>query len=234
MLFTSPLIRGTLIRRYKRFLAEVELEDGQHITAHCPNTGSMLTCSSPGSEIALSTSANPKRKYRHTLEIVMDNTFWVGVNTGLSNRLVEEALLAGRIDEFPTVASVTREVKTSTHARLDLKVETDSGEVYMEVKNCSFAQKGVAMFPDAVTARGTKHLKELIRLQAEGKRSALFFLVQREDANRFAPASDIDPLYSKTLAQAKERGVSILAYQARVSPERIEVVRALPVGMEHC
>lgn len=231
MEFEAPLIRGTLIRRYKRFLADIEFDDGKVLTAHCPNTGSMLSCSTPGSEVALSVSDNPKRKYPHTLEMVKDNDIWVGVNTSKTNRLVEEAIAAGKVAEFENVGKIAREVKTSDHTRLDLRVTSGSEETFIEVKNCSLAIDNVAMFPDAVTARGTKHLLELQRIYKEGAKSCIFFLVQRMDADCFAPASHIDPLYAETLATVAKTGVLVLAYQADVTPERIKIIRPLPIEL---
>lgn len=228
MLFSTPLVHGTLIKRYKRFLADIELETGEIITAHCPNTGTMLSCSAPDSPVALSISANPKRKYPHTLEMVMDNSTWVGVNTARTNALVREAIENGQINEFKHPLTVKSEIKTSEHTRLDLQVIDGSGPTYIEVKNCSLAVSNCAMFPDAVTKRGTKHLVELIRLTGTGQKSCIFFLVQRMDADHFSPATHIDPTYSAALQEAKAAGVMVLAYQAEVNPEGIRVVRPLP------
>ena len=229
MKFETPLIEGLLIKRYKRFLADIELMTGELITAHCPNTGTMLSCSTPGSAVALSTSNNPKRKYPYTLEMVRENSTWIGVNTARTNGLVAEAILDNRIMEFNEVESIKREVKTSDHTRLDLHLFSPGKETYVEVKNCSLAEDRCAMFPDAVTVRGTKHLMELMRLKDEGKRSCIFFLVQRMDADRFSPASHIDEVYADRLREAQEKGVMILAYQAKVTPEAIEVVGSLPL-----
>ncbi|MFW2367230.1 MAG: DNA/RNA nuclease SfsA [Desulforhopalus sp.] len=228
MLFSTPLVHGTLIKRYKRFLADVKLETGEVITAHCPNTGTMLSCSAPDSPVALSISDNPKRKYPYTLEMVMDNATWVGVNTARTNALVREAIEAGQIQEFKHPLTIRSEIKTSDHTRLDLQVTDDSGSTYIEVKNCSLAVSSRAMFPDAVTTRGTKHLHELIRLTDKGEKSCIFFLVQRMDANCFSPATHIDPTYSAALKAAAASGVMVLAYQAEVSPDGIQVMRSLP------
>lgn len=233
MHFPSPLTAGTLLRRYKRFLADIELADGNIITAHCPNTGTMLTCSTPGNPVRLSRSDNPKRKYQHTLEMIQVGATWVGINTARTNSLVAEAIKNGQIAEFGRVDSIKAEISLSRHTRLDLQIIQGDGSTYLEVKNCSLAIDGCAMFPDAVTARGTKHLHELIRLAGEGRRAAIFFLVQRMDADRFAPAVQIDPTYSLALRQALAAGVRVLVYQARVSPDGIEVVRPLPLSMEN-
>ena len=231
MIFPTPLLHGHLIKRYKRFLADIELDTGELLTAHCPNTGTMTSCSTPGSPVALSISDNAKRKYPHTLEMVYENSTWIGVNTARTNGLVAEAILSGAITEFKNVQEIKREVKTSDHSRLDLKLIIEGEEVYIEVKNCSLAQENCAMFPDAVTARGTKHLNELMRLASLGKKTCIFFLVQRMDAETFSPASHIDMMYSETLNEAYNRGVLVLAYQAEVSPHGIKVVRKLPLKL---
>jgi len=228
MNFHPPLIHGTLIKRYKRFLADVKLDNGEIITAHCPNTGTMLSCSSPGSAVCLSTSDNVKRKYPNTLEMVRDNDTWVGVNTSLTNKLVIEAIEKGHISEFSEPDSIRAEVKTSPKSRLDLLITRHNRNTYVEIKNCSLAIEGCAMFPDAVTVRGTKHLNELVRLKEEGFDSCIFFLVQRMDADRFTPAAHIDSVYAETIEQAAKAGVMVLVYQAEVSPEGIEVIQSLP------
>ncbi len=232
MQFTSPLVQGTLIKRYKRFLADVRMENGEVVTAHCPNTGTMLSCSTPDSPVCLSRSDNPKRKYPFTLEMVKDHSTWVGVNTARTNKLVAEAIGNGQIAEFLDINTIKSEVKTSDHTRLDLQVTHGNISTFIEVKNCSLAVGGCAMFPDAVTTRGTKHLHELIRLTLEGKRACIFFLVQRMDADRFSPASHIDLIYGEALFQAAEAGVMVLVYQAEVSPDGINVVRPLPYSLQ--
>ncbi len=231
MQFTSPLVQGILIKRYKRFLADVRLETGEIITAHCPNTGTMLSCSAPDSQVCLSRSDNPKRKYPFTLEMVKDNSTWVGVNTAQTNKLVAESLIKGRIAEFQDIKMIRTEVRTSDHTRLDLQVMHGEDSTFIEVKNCSLAVKRWAMFPDAVTVRGTKHLHELIRLSQEGRKACIFFLVQRMDADRFRPASHIDAMYARALQQAAAAGVMVLAYQAEVNPQAIRVVRSLPCSL---
>ncbi len=231
MFFSPPLKTATFIKRYKRFLVDVKLTDGSILTIHCPNTGSMRSCSNPGSLAAFSKSDNPKRKYPHTLEMIQDNSTWVGVNTSRTNSLVAEAITTGRIDEFQDIDSIRHEIKVSAKSRLDLAIYQGQLTTYIEVKNCSLVEDGCAMFPDAVTERGTKHLNELITLASEGHGACIFFLVQRSDANRFSPAKNIDPLYSKTLLKAKESGVTVLAYQATVSPNSIEVIKKLPIEL---
>ncbi|MBU1567980.1 MAG: DNA/RNA nuclease SfsA [Proteobacteria bacterium] len=232
MLFASPLTDGILIKRYKRFLADIQLADGNIVTAHCPNTGTMLTCSSPGSAVCLSTSANPGRKYPYTLEMVKVGPTWVGVNTARTNGLVTEAIMNGQIAELSNVDRIASEVKTSSHTRLDLHLRQGKCSTYVEIKNCSLAIDGCAMFPDAVTTRGAKHLQELTRLAKEGLGAAIFFLVQRMDAYCFAPATHIDPDYGKALQLANAAGVRIIVYRANVSPEGIHVDSPLPFSNE--
>ncbi len=231
MQFTTKLKQATLTRRYKRFLADVKCPGGREITIHCPNSGSMRTCSEPGSPVCYSTSDNPKRKYPHTLEMVQVNGSWVGVNTMLTNRIVAEAFNNGTIDEFQSFDSLRQEVKTSDGNRLDLMLARGNQEIYVEIKNCSLVEDGCARFPDAVTSRGTKHLKELIRLVEQGHTGVIFYLVQRVDADRFEPAAAIDPLYARTLVEAHSKGVRILVYQANVTPESIEITRSLPYDL---
>lgn len=232
MHLADPLLPGILLKRYKRFLADIRLGDGSLVTAHCPNTGAMLTCSEPGSEVLLSISTNPARKYTLTLEMVRSGETWVGVNTARSNALVTEAILGGSIREFPRARRVEREVTTSKGTRLDLEVFEDTGSTYVEIRTCSLVLDGRAMFPDAVTERGSKHLLELMRLIATGAAAAVFFLVTRLDATRFSPARHIDPAYGRALDQANGAGVKVLAYQASFSPKGIEIVGALPIDLQ--
>jgi sugar fermentation stimulation protein A len=231
MQFKQELQPGILIKRYKRFLADIELADKKMLTIHCPNTGSMLGCSEPGSPVMISRSDNPARKYPHTLEMVQVGSVWVGVNTSLTNKLVREALEKRVVQEFGRLDSIVQEVKTSAHTRLDFVMEREGARIYMEVKNCSLAENRVAMFPDAVTARGTKHLHELAALKEQGHKAAVFFCVQRSDADCFMPAHHIDSVCAKTLANVMSKGVMILAYQADVSPKEIKIARKLPVQL---
>ena len=228
MQFTPSLPTGRFVRRYKRFLAEVQLEKGVIRTIHCPNTGSMLGCSQPGSLAAFSTSEIRTRKYPDTLEMIFQDEVWIGVNTSRTNALVEEALQQNIVSGLRYPLRIQREVRTSLHCRLDLMVEGENGPVYIEAKNCSLVQQGCAYFPDAVTQRGAKHLTELIRLVKAGHRGIIFFLVQRNDAKQFSPADHIDPRYGTLLREAIYHGVEIVACRARVSPEAIEIVDQLP------
>ena len=231
MRFSPMLQRATLLRRYKRFLADIKLADGTELTIHCPNTGSMRSCSKPGSPVCFSTSDNPKRKYPHTLEMVKSGDTWIGVNTSRTNAIVAEALMEGKISELQEFDEIKREVKTSEGSRLDIMLRSGENKTYVEIKNCSLVEQGCALFPDAVTARGTKHLNELARLAQQGNSAIIFYLIQRCDAKRFAPAAAIDSLYAKTLSAVHKQGVKILAYQAEVLPESIEITRRLPVDL---
>ncbi len=228
MHFETPLQAATLVKRYKRFLADVVTDEGREITVHCPNSGSMRGCSTPGSKVMLSTSVNPKRKYPQTLEMVQEGNTWIGVNTMLTNKIVAEAILEGRIKELKKIDNLTREVKTSKSSRLDLLLERGGEKIYVEIKNCSLVEDGWAMFPDAVTTRGTKHLNELASLVEQGYQGIIFFCIQRMDADRFKPAAHIDPVYAETLAEVLKKGVQILAYRAELSPEQIIVQNSIP------
>ncbi len=225
-----PKIRqtGTLIKRYKRFLADIHQEDGKIITVHCPNSGSMTGCSTPGAEVIISHSNNPKRKYAWTLEMVKENNTWIGINTMRTNKIIKEALENKTINDFGNIISIKPEIKVSAKSRLDFCLQTEAGQVYIEVKNCSLAQNNTAMFPDAVTSRGTKHLEELLRLYKNNHRAALIFCVQRTDCTSFKPAAEIDPIYAKTLKKVWQHGVEVLVYQAQVTPEEINITGKLP------
>jgi len=223
---------GKLIKRYKRFLADIQLDDNTSLTVHCPNSGSMRGCSEPGSPVIISHSDNPKRKYAWSLEMVQVQGVWVGVNTARTNAIVREALEDGVITKWGHIYSIRPEVRVSDKSRLDFLLETKKGQVYLEVKNCSLAENNIALFPDAVTSRGTKHLLELARLAREGTTSAVLFCVQRSDATVFAPAASIDPLYARTLSEVLKQGVQVLAYQAEVNPEEIRLARKIPLFTE--
>jgi sugar fermentation stimulation protein A len=221
MRFKSRLLRGTLIQRYKRFLADVRLADGEVVTAHCTNTGSMMGCKEPGSAVYLSRSDNQNRKLRYTWELIKADGTWVGINTMHPNRLVPEAVDAGVISELRGYQTMRREVKISAHSRLDLCLEGRNGCCFVEIKNVTLAMNGTAAFPDAVSERATKHLKELMRLKRRGHRAALVFVIQRADCEYFRPADEIDQEYGRWLRRAIKAGVEALPYRARVTPREI-------------
>ena len=208
MKFANPLRSGRLLRRYKRFLADIELAGGDLITAACPNTGSMLGCCEPGSRVWLSQSDSPTRKHRHTWELVevkpagRGRPVVVGINTGLPNRLVAEAVASGAIDDLAGYATIRREVAFGEErSRVDLLLASpDREDCYVEVKNVTAAVTGgVALFPDAVSERGARHLRELMRLKERGLRAVQFYCVQRGDVEEVRPADAIDPAYGRTL-----------------------------------
>lgn len=221
MRFPSQLIPGTLLQRYKRFLADVRLAGGEVVTAHCTNTGSMMGCKEPGSAVYLSRSENLTRKLSYTWELIRANGTWVGINTMHPNRLVAEAVTSGALCELHSYAAIRREVVTRLGTRLDLCLQGNDCHCYVEVKNVTLNLNGAAAFPDAVSERGTKHLKELIRLKRKGYRAALVFVIQREDCEIFRPADEIDPEYGRWLRRALRAGVEILPYRTKVTPEEI-------------
>ncbi|UQZ87953.1 DNA/RNA nuclease SfsA [Deltaproteobacteria bacterium Smac51] len=229
-LWWGPLTEGRLLRRYKRFLADVELATGEIITAHTANTGRMTGCSEPGRRVWLSPHEGAGRKYPYTLEMIEMPTSMVGVNTMVPNRLVAAAAQAGVITDLDApLTKVEREVKTG-QSRLDLRLTDKNGQVIMvEIKNCTLAEDNIAFFPDAVTARGSKHLDELAELAGEGRRAVVFILVQRTDAACFSPADHIDPEWGRRLRAAKARGVEIWAWQADLRLDGISLARKLPV-----
>ena len=221
MRFTAKLIRGTLVQRYKRFLADVRLTDGAIVTAHCTNTGSMLGCKQPGSAVYLSRSDNEKRKLAYTWEMIRIDRHWVGINTLHPNRLAAEGVKSGAIRELEGYQTIRREVVTRPGTRLDLCLEGRNGMCFVEVKNVTLAVDGAAAFPDAVTERGTKHLKELMRLKRKGHRAAIVFVIQRGDCDYFRPADEIDAEYGRWLRRALNAGVEALPYRAKVTSKEI-------------
>jgi len=233
MRFPDPLLHGTLVKRYKRFMADVVLDTGETVTAHCANSGSMLSVREPGSEVWLSPARNPDRKLRYTWEIVRIGGAMVGINTQHPNAIVAEAVADGTIKELSGYASLRREVKYGKNSRIDLLLE-DGGKpaCYVEVKNVTMRRDlaaGPAEFPDAVTARGAKHLVELGDMVAAGHRAVMMFLVQRTDCSRFTLAADIDPDYAEAYALARSRGVEALCYGCSVTPEEIRVTSPVPL-----
>ena len=231
MLYSRKLVEGRLIRRYKRFLADIQLPDGV-ITAACPNTGSLMGCCEAGSRVWLSESDSATRKYRHTWELIEVGKVMVGINTGLPNALVSEAIANGTIGELSGYASIRREVAFGEErSRVDLLLQGAGREdCYVEVKNVTAAaSKGVALFPDCVSERGSKHLRELMRLKARGLRPVQLYCVQRGDVKEVRPADGIDHEYGRTLREAIAAGVEVLAYRAKVTTREIRLAERIPV-----
>jgi sugar fermentation stimulation protein A len=216
-LFFPKLLPGILIKRYKRFLADIRLKTGDIVTAHCPNSGSMTACCEPGRRVYLSYHDLPQRKLKYTWELIDMPTSLVGINTLLPNRLVFHSLKAGIIPEFEGYDMVKQEVKIGSHSRLDIMMSRgDDHTCFMEIKNCTLVEDGIAYFPDAITVRGRKHLMLLHDLADAGHRCAMFFLIQRMDAKIFSPADLIDPAYGKELRKAVSAGVEVLAYDVKI------------------
>ncbi|MCW8915088.1 MAG: DNA/RNA nuclease SfsA [Magnetovibrio sp.] len=234
MKFETPLIPGKLIKRYKRFMTDVELADGTVVTAHCANSGSMLSVNEPGTDVWISPANNPKRKLQYTWEITKIGDAMVGINTQHPNRIVFEAIEAGKIKELMGYDSQKREVKYGKNSRIDVLLQADDKpDCYVEVKNTTMRRDlsdgAPAEFPDSVTARGAKHLDELADMVEQGHRAVMFYLVQRDDADRFTVAKDIDPTYAERLEAAQKRGVEVIAYGCRVTPEEIDIDRPVSI-----
>ena len=232
MQFKNPLTRGKLIKRYKRFLADVLLDTGETITAACPNTGSMLGLTEVGNSVWLSRSESPTRKYPHTWELVeIPDIGLVGINTGQPNRIVTEAIAQGKIADLKGYTNLRNEVKYGQNSRIDVLLEdTARPPCYVEIKNVHFFRKPrLAEFPDCVTERGAKHLVELSIMVKAGARAVMVYLIQCQNPSRFALADDKDRTYFNEFRKARDAGVEALALTCRVSTSEITVDRAIPV-----
>ncbi|NOD33147.1 MULTISPECIES: DNA/RNA nuclease SfsA [unclassified Ruegeria] len=227
MRFETPLVPARLIRRYKRFLADCTLEDGQEVTAHCANPGSMMGLAEPGEKIWLEPNDDPKKKLKYGWRLVdHENGHFTGVDTSVPNRALRAALEAGEIAELAAYDTVRPEVKYGENSRIDFLL-TGPGlpDAYVEVKSVTLSrQPGLAEFPDSVTARGTKHLGELAAMAAQGHRAIMLYLVQRTDCDRFALAADIDPAYAAAFETAQAQGVERLVYGTEISPLGVAVL----------
>lgn len=235
MRFATPLVEGRLIRRYKRFLADVELATGDVITAHCANPGAMMGLDAPGNRVLLSRSPDPKRKLPLSLELVEVDFGWrgsqlVGVNTAMPNRLAAEALRAGTVTELAGYGTIRPEVRYGMNSRVDFVLRAeDRPEAYVEVKNVHLMRTpGLAEFPDCVTARGAKHLHDLAAMAGQGRRAVMLYVIQM-DAERFSLAADLDPVYARTFAQVRAAGVEAYAYACRLTPEEIVLEKPVPI-----
>jgi len=238
MKFPDPLIRGRLIKRYKRFLTDVELEDGTVVVAHCANSGSMLSVNEAGAEVWISPARNPDRKLRYTWELIRIGRTLVGINTSHPNALAADAVARGKIPELTGYASVRREVKYGKNSRIDLLLERDGPDdgdkCYVEIKSVTMkrdlAKSAPVEFPDAVTTRGAKHLVELSDMVRQGHRAVMLYLAQRADSPAFAIAGDIDPDYEKGLAEAMQAGVEVIAYGCKVTRHGISLTGPVPLA----
>lgn len=231
MQFPSPLIQGMLVKRYKRFLADVLLADGSTVIAHCPNTGAMTGCAEPGWTVWLSPSTNPKRKLLFTWEVVLtDQQHWIGINTHRANTLVKEAILQDRIAELTGYQSLETEVRFGEEkSRVDfLLSDPDKADCYLEVKSVTLLEGSEGYFPDATTLRGQKHLRELGSIVDQGKRAVLLFCVQHTGIQSVQVAKHIDPDYAKELKRAMLKGVQVLCYGCEISAEKIYINQSLP------
>ncbi len=224
MKFKDPLIKTKIIKRYKRFLSDLELSTGEIINAHVPNTGSMKTCWEPGWTAFVTKNDDPKRKMKYTWEITDTGEALICVNTNLPNKIVKEALENGQIREVSEYKTVISEKKV-LDSRIDFFLQQEGlPDVYLEVKNVTLkGPQREALFPDAVSTRGQKHLRDLIELKKQGNRAIMLYLINRTDVDKFSPAADIDPEYARLLVEAQKAGVEILPYQTQITPEEIVV-----------
>ena len=229
MEFTKPLIKGKLIKRYKRFFTDVKL-DKEIITAHCPNTGSMRGLLDEGNEVFVSKNDNPKRKLKYTLEIIKVKKNLIGVNTHFANKIAYHGLSNNLIKEISDNDSIKPEVFFGKETRFDFLVEKNKQKIFVEVKNVTlFREKKVAEFPDAVTSRGSKHLKALIEAIKKGYKTYLLFLVQIEGVENFKIAKDIDKVYYENYLLAKKAGVKFLAYRCKINSKEIKIEKKIKI-----
>ena len=227
-------VSGRLLRRYKRFFADIETEGGEELTVHCPNPGSMRGLLEIGAPVWCTSSDNPKRKLKHTLEMIRIDGVWVGLHTLRANAVAGEALRGSAVDSLSGYTEVRPEVKVGAKTRIDFSLAGHPGDprtCLVEVKSVTMAEGSEGRFPDSVTERGRKHADTLAALVSEGMRAALLFVVQRGDCDRVAPAEDIDPDYAEALQRAAERGVEVFALGTEVSPQAIRVTKELPVRL---
>ncbi len=232
MKFSSPLLEGHLIKRYKRFFADIELLDGSLITAHCANTGSMAGLKESGNRVWVETANNPKRKLKYDWRIVEADHALVGIHTAIPNIIVEEALKAGTIPELVGYESIRREVKYGKNSRIDFLLENhEKPPCYVEVKSITFSRtKGLAEFPDSPTARGTKHLGELQMMAENGARAVMLYVIQRHDCTHFEIAKDVDPAYEIARQHASISGLESLAYACNITPNEISISNRVPIS----
>ncbi len=232
MRFSTPLVPATLIRRYKRFLADVRLDDGREVTAHCANPGAMTGLNMAGMRVWLEPNDDPKRKLRYGWRLSeLGGGHWAGIDTMVPNRVVKEALEAGAVPELAAYDEVRPEVKYAEKSRVDFLLRGNGlTDAYVEVKNAHLSRvPALAEFPDARTARGLRHLQDLAQMVRAGHRAVMLFLVQRTDCDRFALAGDIDPAYAAGFAEARVAGVEVLCYDCEIDTRGVWLRRPLPV-----
>lgn len=223
MNFDTELIPGKLIKRYKRFLADVELEDGSVVTAHCPNSGRMTECQGEGWKVLLSPANNPKRKLQYTWELVHNGVCWICVNTQTANEVAFEAVSKSQITELNFYENIEREKKYGKNSRIDILLSKPEELCYVEVKSVTLTHQDQYTFPDAPTERGRKHLEELMDMKKEGHRAVMLFIVMRSDAKGFKAADHIDPKYAEKLNEAQKAGVEILVYNTSINEKSIVI-----------
>jgi sugar fermentation stimulation protein A len=229
--FARPLRQGILIKRYKRFLADVRLDTGEELTIHCPNPGSMLGCAHPGWKVMVSESLRDTRKLKHTLELVHNGTCWIGVNPSLANAVAEEGIRSGMVPGLSGFTGIAREVRHGSDTRFDFLLTLGEEKCWLEVKSVTLVgADGLSAFPDAVTARGLKHIRELLAAKEAGDRAALLFVVQRSDGlTGFRAAAEIDPAYADALEAAHGKGLEVYAHWADADPSGVVLTgSALP------
>ena len=223
MNFNNKLISGKFLKRYKRFFVDIKLGN-KIVTAHCPNTGSMMGLTNKGNKVWLSKSDNPERKLKYTLQVIEDNKVKVGINTHLTNKIINTALNSKKIKIFKDIESIHTEVKFGENTRFDFLINEKNQKSFLEVKNVTLSRKkGIAEFPDAVTKRGQKHIEELIHAYKKGYKVYLLFLIQRSDCNSFKIAKDIDPEYFKLVLNAINNGLNLICYDCKFSPKGIKL-----------
>ena len=229
MKFEKILITGQLIKRYKRFFVDVKIGN-KVVTAHCPNTGSMMGLLKKNNKVWLSKTDNPKRKLKYTLEIIKDNKSKVGINTHLTNKIIFEALKREKIKKFKNLENIFQEVKFGENTRFDFLINKDKKKICIEVKNVTLSRKkGTAEFPDAITSRGLKHIKELIKANKKGYEIYLLYLIQRDDCSKFKLANDIDPIYCEMLKKAVKKNLNLLCYDCKFSSKGIKLNREIKI-----
>lgn len=231
MQLPAPMLKGRLQKRYKRFLADIELESGEVVTAHCPNSGSMKNLIEHGPTVYISKSDNPKRKLPYTLELIEQENWTAVAYSAKANTITVEAIQSGVIQELQGYENLRTEVPYGTGSRIDILLEREETRCYVEVKSVTLLENGTLMFPDSVTTRGQKHLKELMKVREAGDRAVIFFAVLHTGGEHFAPADHIDPVYGRLLREAKAAGVEVLAYQAAITPESVTLTHPIPITL---